>query len=85
MKKDCQSFFLQKNIPNCGELLNNMDVYTMLHLIRFGKKMYIDANKEKHECYLLGQTLYVNAIDKDMELINNNLNNVKKAYSLAMN
>ena len=80
-----RAFFSQLNTPTSGELLQAVDVYTMMRLIPFGKRMTQEAHEQALECRLLNKQLECNAIKKDITTISNNLKALKKAYELAMN
>ena len=80
-----RSFFGNMNTPTSGELLQYMDVYTMMRLIKFGKRMSQEAQEQAIECKLLGRELDANAIAKDVTTIQGNLNSLTQAYAYAMN
>lgn len=78
-------FFTQLETHITGTLLNEMDIYTMLRLIPFGKGMIDDSHDDAIKCKLEGHDLLANAIIRDITIIENNLNSLQNAYSFAMN
>lgn len=80
-----RNFFSQIDTPKSEEILMVMDVYTMMRLIPFGKRMSNEAQEYAIECKLIGKELEANAVAKDVSVINKNLNAIDKAYKLAMN
>lgn len=80
-----RAFFYQNEPYNREELLVNMDLFAMMKLLTFGKKMLSEAQEEATKLLLLGETLEANAVARDVSTIAKNLNSLQNAYNLALN
>lgn len=80
-----RAFLCNPDTPTSGELLEHMDLVTMMGLIDFGKRMSQDAQEEAIESKLLGRDLIAKEIVNDITHINKNLSKLNQAYMYAMN
>jgi hypothetical protein len=80
-----QKFFLELNTHKSGELLQVMDIYTMIKLISFGRRMIVEALNECADAVRSGDGILATSIIRDTITIKQNLSALDRAYKMAMN
>lgn len=85
MIETAQAFFNNTYIPTSGELLTEMDLFTMMMLIKIGKNLRQDKQEDAIELRLLGKTQEADKMANDVSVMNKNLSALDGAYRFAMN
>jgi len=80
-----RNWFMTPNDMHPETIFSTLDFVNIMVQLRFGNRMINEAQGEANAFEMIGSIKEAKEIDKDITIINKNLDKIKQAYNLGMN